>query len=749
MRMSYALSTVLTVVLAVSMVSRGDMQTPAQAPSTIDFAKDVQPIFRQHCIGCHGPSQQMNGFRLDRRRDAMRGGTGPMIGPGNSEASRMYLRLLGQFGQQMPLTGALAPAQIKTIKEWIDQGAVWPDEVSGETAPVPADPDATRLIDALRLGDLQTFRAALKSRPASASARGAGGITPLMAATLYGDLDSVRSLLERGADPNAKNEAGATALMWAVPSLPKTQALIERGANVNARSDDGRTPLMIAAGLRGGIQVVELLLARGADPSAIGPSLFGPTSALAEAAYAGDEAIFKLLLDRGADLKTAIPAGYYLAHRSGCQFCATTILEAMPPPLRGVAATLLSPPLADATGIKALFDQGADVNARSLDGSPLLAMVAASETAPADMVAMLMKLGGDVHAKTPMGESALYLAKRQGATPVVDLLTKAGGRDEIAPLTIPTPSPASSAREAMTRSIPLLQRSDVTFLKKSGCVSCHNNSLTAMTIAAVRQRALPIDREIATRQANAIGAYVESWRERALQHIGIPGDADTISYILLGLAAENYPANAATDAMARFLKHKQAADGRWWIFAHRPPIESSDFEVTAASMRAMQVYAPRADRAEYQQAIDRAAAWLKSAKPTTTEDRAFQLLGLRWANVDRPTIDAASRALLAMQRADGGWSQLATLTSDAYATGQALVALAESGAVKSADPAYQRGVQFLLKTQLADGSWFVPTRAVPIQPLFNADFPHGKHAFISAAATGWATMALALGSPTN
>jgi hypothetical protein len=163
----------------------------------------------------------------------------------------------------------------------------------------------------------------------------------------------------------------------------------------------------------------------------------------------------------------------------------------------------------------------------------------------------------------------------------------------------------------------------------------------------------------------------------------------------------------------------------------------------------MQVYAPRADRAEYQQAIDRAAAWLKSAKPTTTEDRAFQLLGLRWANVDRPTIDAASRALLAMQRADGGWSQLATLTSDAYATGQALVALAESGAVKSADPAYRRGVQFLLKTQLADGSWFVPTRAVPIQPLFNADFPHGKHAFISAAATGWATMALALGSPTN
>src|SRR2546422_798179 len=106
----------------------------AQAPVKIDFRHDVQPLFKTHCIGCHGPTQQMNGFRLDRRRDAMKGGTLAMIGPGNSAGSRIYQRLVGnQYGMQMPPTGPLSPEQINIIKGWIDQGAEWPDDVSGET----------------------------------------------------------------------------------------------------------------------------------------------------------------------------------------------------------------------------------------------------------------------------------------------------------------------------------------------------------------------------------------------------------------------------------------------------------------------------------------------------------------------------------------------------------------------------------------------------------------------------------------
>src|SRR4029077_14115973 len=82
----------------------------------VDFARDVQPIFKAHCIACHGPSQQMNRLRLDRRTDAMRGGTITVIGPGNPDGSRLYLRLIGnQYGLQMPPTGALTAEQIKII----------------------------------------------------------------------------------------------------------------------------------------------------------------------------------------------------------------------------------------------------------------------------------------------------------------------------------------------------------------------------------------------------------------------------------------------------------------------------------------------------------------------------------------------------------------------------------------------------------------------------------------------------------
>ena len=63
------------------------------------------------------------------------------------------------------------------------------------------------------------------------------------------------------------------------------------------------------------------------------------------------------------------------------------------------------------------------------------------------------------------------------------------------------------------------------------------------------------------------------------------------------------------------------------------------------------------------------------------------------------------------------------------------------------DAAYQRGVQFLLKTQQEDGSWYVKTRALALQPWFDAGFPHGHDQWISAAGTNWAAMALTLTMP--
>ena len=239
-------------------------------------------------------------------------------------------------------------------------------------------------------------------------------------------------------------------------------------------------------------------------------------------------------------------------------------------------------------------------------------------------------------------------------------------------------------------------------------------------------------------------AYIEAWRERALQGVGIGGETGTISYILMGLAAENYPPDAATDAMARYLQSQQWSDGRLPVFSHRPPITSNEIQVTAATLRSLQVYAPKAQRAKYELSVKRAADWLMKAQPRTTEERAFHLLGLGWAGLkpNNALISKAVADLLREQRSDGGWAQLASLASDSYATGQALVALREAGALPATDRSYKRGIEFLLKTQLEDGSWYVKSRAIPLQPYFESGFPTDLISG-SDAGTNWAARALA------
>jgi len=722
---------------------------PSSAVSDkVDFRHDVQPLLKQYCIECHGPSQQMHGFRLDRRRDAMRGGTLVMITPGNSAGSRLYQKLIGsRYGPQMPLTGPLSQQQIDVIKAWIDQGAEWPDDLSGETPPPAPDSKAVRLMQALHEGNDQTFKKLVRAHPGVANLRGKGGATPLMQAVLDGDSSSVRFLLDNGADPNIRNEAGATALMWAMDDIEKARLLLDHGADVNARSDDGRTPLLIAAGHLGANAVVRLLLDRGANIAVKSPTTVGYSTPLAEAARFGDEALFQMLIDRGADVKTPGKTVLANANRAKCSKCLETLTEHSDQDTLTSSAMLFSPPRADGLAVKVLVDRGAEPNTKDPEGRTLLMLAASSDAIPVETVKSLLVRGANLNAKDPAGRTALDFAKQRGTTALVDLLVKAGAKEGTAATSpVPSPTPAGTIRAALDRSIPLLQRTDAAFIQKAGCVSCHHNSLTAMTVATARRSGLPVDERIARNQVKAIGSYIETWRERALQGVGIPGEAATMGAILAGLASENCPPNAATDAFARYIQSQQWPDGRWRVFAHRPPIESSDIPVTAQVLRSLQAYAPKAQRRKYEMSVKRGAEWLMNAQPETTQDRSYQLLGLEWAGVktNNVLIAKAVRELLALQRSDGGWTQLPGLASDAYATGQALVALNQAGALRSTDPAYKRGIAFLVRTQLEDGSWYVKSRAIPIQPFFESGFPHGTDQWISAAATNWASTALAL-----
>jgi len=108
------------------------------------------------------------------------------------------------------------------------------------------------------------------------------------------------------------------------------------------------------------------------------------------------------------------------------------------------------------------------------------------------------------------------------------------------------------------------------------------------------------------------------------------------------------------------------------------------------------------------------------------EEKVMKLFGLAWSKAPAAEVRATTAVLLKEQRADGGWSQLTTLDSDAYATGKAMVALVEAASIRTGSEAYRRGVQYLLNTQHADGSWLVKTRAFALQPLKDSGFPHGR-----------------------
>src|SRR5438874_13642705 len=81
-----ALVTIFQISAHAAAIDVGKLPTPATRQ--VDFGKDIQPIFRAHCLGCHGPKKQEAEFRLYAKEIALKGGElGPAIVPGNSAES--------------------------------------------------------------------------------------------------------------------------------------------------------------------------------------------------------------------------------------------------------------------------------------------------------------------------------------------------------------------------------------------------------------------------------------------------------------------------------------------------------------------------------------------------------------------------------------------------------------------------------------------------------------------------------------
>ena len=275
-------------------------------------------------------------------------------------------------------------------------------------------------MEALRNGDRQGFDKLLLENPKAASGRGPGGSTPLMYAALYGDAGSVRRLLGNGANPNIQNDAGATALLWAVDDEERTRLLLEGGADPNARSGEGRTALIIAAGRFGSSAVVKLLLDHGADPSAISSQ---GQSAASAAALAGDEEVLRILVARGADSKSragALPN----AAQSRCAGCIGLLIDTADQ--RALNREMVNSALqGDAPTLRMVLDRGARPTHRTPgDGVSALILAAGSESSTVETIQMLLESGADINDKSANKETVLDMAKRHGATPISDFLRR-------------------------------------------------------------------------------------------------------------------------------------------------------------------------------------------------------------------------------------------------------------------------------------------------------------------------------------
>jgi Prenyltransferase and squalene oxidase repeat len=303
----------------------------------------------------------------------------------------------------------------------------------------------------------------------------------------------------------------------------------------------------------------------------------------------------------------------------------------------------------------------------------------------------------------------------------------------------------SDVRDAATKAIALLQSTGKVWFEKQTCVSCHHQALPMMALKIARERGIPVNEELARQSASKAFSYFQSL-DRAVQSTHVVDPAMDTGMHLLSGAQAGLPPSLTTAVYARLIANYQHSDGSWTTLDDRPPQAHSRITATAVAARAVQLYLPERLREEKAARTARARQWLLSATPSNTEDRTFQLLGYRWVDVPPADRQRAATQLLAEQRTDGGWEQLPNLASDAYATGEALAALYQAGDIDVQEPAYQRGLRFLLNSQKADGSWLVRTRLIENQlvspPYFETGFPYKEHQVISCMGTSRAVIAL-------
>lgn len=595
-----------------------------------------------------------------------------------------------------------------------------PPAAQGDAAADPLGPD---VITAITNNDTAKLKALLVKGAKTESANWLG-LHPLTWAAMKGNEDACALLIEYKADVNADTMFGApleAAVMGGDPKIVKM--LLDHGAKPTKSRLDKMTGLMIAAE-SGKIEIVKLLLGT-VDINA--QSVTGMT-ALAHASRRGQTELVRLLLTKGANPDLADLSG-----RTPLMYAAMN---------------------GQIDAVRYLLASGADAKAQDKVGDNALSLAARYSGQP-EVARQLLAKGANPAEKDARGYTAAAIARQRGYAEFAKLLPAMTGGPKV-----DTAFP-KQVQDAIHLSLPLIEKATNTFSAKIGCGSCHHQGVGLQVTGVAKANGFKIDEKLAQSQQKLVLAEPENAIEGIKQINPHPEMYNRIPGVDMGefnpnigstfnsLVDQNVPRSEVIEQTILLYARQQSPDGSWGFALHREPVQSSVFTYTAYAIRLMKQYMPEAQAKERDERIARAIKWMVATFPVTNEDRTFRLLGMKWAGAPDTEVQKAIGDLRRKQRTDGGWAQFSGPNfagpsfqlSDAYATGEALYALHIAG-VPAKDATYRRGVQYLLRTQDADGSWYVNKRANPVNNFLDFGFPHGESQYISYSATCWATMAL-------
>lgn len=304
----------------------------------------------------------------------------------------------------------------------------------------------------------------------------------------------------------------------------------------------------------------------------------------------------------------------------------------------------------------------------------------------------------------------------------------------------------AAVKATINRGLGFLAKDSSAWKQSKQCYECHHTPFTIWALNEGKKQGYAVDEEVLSDLTSwVIGEdfLAKLIKERAPQDEIVFNEAP----LLLALGIEAGNTNDRQEGLKKLLTsvvNDQGKDGSWKRVKEARPVLSSPDTLTMLALWALAApNAPDLGQAG-KTARERGLEWLLTARP----DDELQPTVLRlilWRRLGRPDTDwkPLAQQLRASQNEDGGWSQLKPAKSDAYATGQALYALAEAGASKD-DADIRRAQTFLEKSQREDGAWAMTSRAIMGNGQVATKFEPITH-----VASAWAVMGLVRTAPSE